>query len=147
LDTVIVRLHAGRNDGELITEEQFGWYAAPTWQHRAGQPLPVATMAEPCGVRALASEILDAANIEWTEVFVGGGVPVVAAAVVAGIGVAALSPRMLPFGAVNVGPKLGLPVLPRLPILLHTRVKEPRQRSALTALSASLKSAVDGSLS
>ncbi|MBB1093417.1 LysR family transcriptional regulator, partial [Rhodopseudomonas palustris] len=52
LDTVIVRLHAGRSDGELLAEEQFGWFAAPDWQHRAGEPLPIATMAEPCGVRA-----------------------------------------------------------------------------------------------
>jgi len=32
---------------------------------------------------------------------------------IAGLGVAALAPRMLPFGAVDVGPKLGLPDLPR----------------------------------
>ena len=144
LDTVIVRLNAGRTDGQLITEEQFGWYAAPSWQHRTGQPLPVATMAEPCGVRALAGELLDTANIKWSEVFVGGGVPVVVAAVVAGVGIAALAPRMLPFGTVEVGPKLGLPALPRLPILLHTRINEPRQRSALTALGAAFKSAVRG---
>lgn len=144
LDTVIVRLHVGRNDGELLSEEQFGWFAAPSWQHRAGEPLPVATMAEPCGVRALAGQLLDAAGIPWTEVFVGGGVPAVAAAVIAGIGVAALAPRMLAFGAVDVGPKLGLPDLPRLPILLHTRVKDGRPRDALTALGAAFKSAVRG---
>ena len=28
LDTVIVRLHAGRSDGEILTEEKFGWFAA-----------------------------------------------------------------------------------------------------------------------
>lgn len=144
LDTVIVRLHAGRGDGEMLTEEKFGWFAAPGWQHRAGEPLPVATMAEPCGVRALAGQLLDGAGVPWTEVFVGGGVPAVAAAVIAGIGVAALSPRMLPFGAVDVGPKLGLPDLPRLPILLHTRVKGGRPRDALAALGAAFKSAVRG---
>jgi DNA-binding transcriptional LysR family regulator len=49
LDTVIVRLHADRSDGQLLTEEQFGWFAAPSWQHRADEPLPIATMAEPSG--------------------------------------------------------------------------------------------------
>lgn len=144
LDTVIVRLHAGRSDGELLTEEKFGWFAAPNWQHRADEPLPVATMAELCGVRALASQLLDAAGISWTEVFVGGGVPAVTAAVMAGLGVAALAPRMLPFGAVEVGAKLKLPELPRLPILLHTRVKDERPREALAALSAAFRSAVRG---
>jgi hypothetical protein len=31
----------------------------------------------------------------------------------AGFGVAALAPRMLPFGVIDVGPKLGHPDLPR----------------------------------
>jgi DNA-binding transcriptional LysR family regulator len=144
LDTVIVRLEAGRSDGEIITEEKFGWFASPSWQHRAGESLPLATMAEPCGVRALAGQLLDAAGVPWTEIFVGGGVAAVAAAVMAGLGVAALSPRMLPFGAVDVGPRLGLPDLPRLPVLLHTRVKDGRPRDALAALSAAFRSAVRG---
>lgn len=144
LDTVIVRLHVGRSDGEILTEEQFGWFAAPSWQHRAGEPLPLATMAEPCGVRAMAGQLLDAAGVPWTEIFVGGGVAAVAAAVTAGLGIAALAPRMLPFGTIDVGPKLGLPDLPRLPVLLHTRVKDGRQRDALAALSAAFRSAVRG---
>jgi DNA-binding transcriptional LysR family regulator len=144
LDTVIVRLHAGRSDGELLTEERFGWFAAPGWRHRAGEPLPIATMAEPCGVRALAAQLLDGHGVAWTEVFVGGGVPAVAAAVMAGMGVAALAARMLPFGAVDIGPKLGLPDLPRLPVLLHSRVKDDRRRDALAALSAAFRSAVRG---
>ncbi|MEM9028116.1 MAG: LysR family transcriptional regulator [Pseudomonadota bacterium] len=141
LDAAIVRLNVGRNDGELIAEEQFCWFAAPNWQQRVGDPLPVATMAEPCGVRALAADLLDDADVAWTEVFVGGGVPAVASAVIAGIGIAALAPRMVPFGAQDVGSRLQLPKLPRLPIILHTRVHEARPRSALTALSAAFKSA------
>src|SRR5438132_3007276 len=142
LDTVIVRLHVGRSDGEILTEEKFGWFAAPSWQHRAGEPLPVATLAEPCGVRVMAAKLLDAARIPWTEIFVGGGVAAVSAAVTAGLGVAALAPRMVSFGAVDVGRKLRLPELPRLPILLHSRVKSGRPREALAALSAAFRSAV-----
>ncbi|HKW82290.1 MAG TPA: LysR family transcriptional regulator [Burkholderiaceae bacterium] len=144
LDTVIVRLHAGRNDGVVLTEEKFGWFAASGWQHRADEPLPVATLAEPCGVRVLAGQLLDAAGVAWTEIFVGGGVAAVAAAVMAGLGVAALAPRMLPLGAIDVGPKLGLPELPRLPVLLHSRVKDGPSRAALAALSAAFRSAVRG---
>ncbi|MCI3206121.1 MULTISPECIES: LysR family transcriptional regulator [Pandoraea] len=144
LDTVIVRLHAGRVDGEVLAEESLGWFAAPHWQHRADEPLPVATLAEPCGVRAMAARLLDAASIPWREVFVGGGIPSVAAAVMAGLGVAAMAPRMLPFGALDVGAKLGLPEIPRLPVLLHTRVKAGREHDALIALSAAFRSVVRG---
>src|SRR5438270_324566 len=56
--------------------------------------------------------------------------------------VAALAPRMVSFGAVDVGRKLRLPELPRLPILLHSRVKSGRPREALAALSAAFRSAV-----
>jgi DNA-binding transcriptional LysR family regulator len=144
LDAVLARMHVGRSDGELLAEEPFGWFAAPGWQHRAGEPLPLATLAEPCGVRAMAGRSLDTAGIAWAEVFVGGGVAAVAAAVMAGLGVAALAPRMLPLGAVDVGARLGLPELPRLPVLLHTRNQEGRPRDALAALSAAFRSAVRG---
>jgi DNA-binding transcriptional LysR family regulator len=142
LDAVITRTDAGRSDGKLLAEEKFGWFAAPGWQHRAGEPLPLATLAEPCGVRAMAAQALEAAAMPWREIFVGGGVAAVAAAVVAGLGVAALAPRMLPMGAVDVGPRLGLPELPRLPVLLHARVKGGRPREALAALSAAFRSVV-----
>jgi DNA-binding transcriptional LysR family regulator len=144
LDAVLVRQHAGRSDGTVLAEERFGWFAAPGWQHRAGEPLPMATLAEPCAVRAVAGKLLDAAGMPWTEIFVGGGVAAVAAAVMAGLGVAALAPRMLPFGAEDVGARLRLPELPRLPVLLHSRVKEGRPRDALAALSAAFRSAVRG---
>lgn len=144
LDTVISRMHGGRTDGKLLAEEQFGWFAAPAWQYRSGEPLPVATLAEPCGVRVLASELLAKANVPWTEIFVGGGVAAVVAAVMAGLGVAALAPRMLPFGAVEVGPRLGLPTLPRLPVLLHTRERSARARGALDALAIAFRGAVRG---
>lgn len=142
IDAAIVRLHAAREDGVLLAEEKFGWYAAPGWRHRAGEPLPVATMPEPCGVRTMAGQLLDQAGVPWREVFVGGGVTAVSAAVMAGLGVAALARRMLPLGAVDVGPALGLPDLPRLPILLHSRVEDGPARDALDALSAAFRNAV-----
>ena len=144
LDTVIVRFHAGRSDGEILADEKLGWFAAASWQHRADEPLPLATLAEPCGVRVMAGQLLDASGVPWTEIFVGGGVAAVAAAVMAGLGVAALAPRMLPFGAVDVGSKLGLPDLPHLPVLLHSRVNDGRSLDALAALSAAFRSAVRG---
>lgn len=139
-DAVISRLQAGRTDGELLAEDSFGWFATPGWQPPPHQPLPLATLAEPCGVRAIAAQLLDGAGISWTEVFVGGGVAAVVAAVMAGLGVAALATRMLPSGAEDVGPRLGLPALPRLPVLLHSRVRDGRAHEALAALAAAYRS-------
>lgn len=144
LDAAIVRLDTGRGDGQWIAQEPFGWFAAPGWQLRAGEPLPLATLAQPCGVRAMAAQLLDAQARPWTEVFVGGGVAAVAAAVMAGLGVAALAPRMLPLGAVDVGARLGLPELPSLPVVLHARVQSGRPREALNTLATAFKSAMRG---
>jgi len=140
LDAAILRLSMGREDGEVIAEEELFWLASPTWQHRAGMPLPVATLAEPCGVRVLAGQLLDEAEEPWTEMFVGGGVTAVSAAVMAGLGVSLLARRILPFGAVNVGPRLGLPEPPKLPLVLHSRITEGRAFDAVSALSAAYRS-------
>jgi DNA-binding transcriptional LysR family regulator len=64
-------------------------------------------MDAPCGVRAIAEEFLDAAGVPWTEIFIVGGVAAVAAAVMAGLGVAALAPRMLPLVPLTWAPSLG----------------------------------------
>lgn len=139
IDTAIVRLDSDRTDGELIAHEQFAWYAAPNWQHRASEPLPLVTLAEPCGVRIMAGEMLNAANIPWTEVFVGGGVTAVSAAVTAGLGVSALTGRMLPPGTENVGSRLELPKLPKLPIILHTRIKSGEALASIAVLKATFR--------
>lgn len=142
LDSVLVRFGSGRSDGEILAEEKFGWYASPDWRHRSGEPVPIATMPEPCGVRSIAEKYLDDAGVPWTEVFVGGGVAAVTAAVMANLGVAALARRMLPLGAIDVGARLDLPELPSLPIVLHTRITGGRPRDALTALGAAFRNAV-----
>ncbi len=141
-DAVLVRFNVGRNDGEQIATEPFGWFASSNWGFQPDSPLPIATMPEPCGVRSIAEDLLDEAGFAWAEVFVGGGVPAVSAAVAAGLGVAALAPRMAPVGAVNVGRRLKLPVLPRLPVILHARTKTARAREAIAALVAAFKGAV-----
>jgi DNA-binding transcriptional LysR family regulator len=74
VDAAIVLRHDNRrSDGEAILEEAFGWMAAPDFEHRPGEPLRLATQAEPCRVREMAVNVLDQAGIAWREVFVGGG--------------------------------------------------------------------------
>ncbi|AMS13038.1 MULTISPECIES: LysR family transcriptional regulator [Pseudomonas] len=139
LDAVIVRNEGARQDGEVLVAERFGWFAAPAWQQAPGTPLRLATMAAPCGVRHVAVRVLDDAGIAWTEVFIGGGVMAVCAAVSAGLGVAALAHRVAPAGAVEVGERLGLPVLPVSEIILLARPTDARSEETLRALSAAFR--------
>ena len=55
LDAVMVRQEGSRRGGEKLTEDEFGWFAAKRLAWRRGETLPLATLAPPCGVRALAS--------------------------------------------------------------------------------------------
>lgn len=141
LDAVIVRREGDRRDGETLLHDHFGWFAAPTYAHRPGEPLRLATLSSQCGVRALAVRALDAARLPWLETFVGGGVAAVAAAVIAGLAVAPLARRVAPAGAVDIGPSLSLPELASSEVVLYSRVSDPRLSGAVRALAAAFRSA------
>ena len=82
---------------------------------------------------------LDRAGIPWHEVFVGGGMAAVAAAVSAGLAVAPLARGVAPAGALDVGDAFGLPRLPPATVVLHSTVSDPRSRDALRVLSAAFR--------
>ena len=139
LDAAIVRREDDRRDGEVLTQERFGWFAAPGFEHREGEALRLASLAATCGVRNSATRALDAAGKSWIEVFVGGGMTAVVAAVSAGLAVAALAQRVAPLGMVEVGERLGLPPLPSSEIVLHSTLSDARSRGALRTLAAAFR--------
>jgi len=140
LDAVIVRQEGSRRGGEKLAEDEFGWFASPTLQWRRGNSLPLATLAPPCGVRALAIRALDKAGIGWNEAFVGGGVTAVAAAALAGLAVAPMARRVAPAGMVDIGPTHGLPRLGSSRVMLHSKVGDPAKLAALRTLAATFRS-------
>lgn len=139
LDAAIVRREDDRRDGEMLSKERVGWFAAPGFAQRQGDALRLASLAASCGVRNIATRALDAAGVNWTEVFVGGGTAAVAAAVSAGLAVAALAYRVAPVGAVEVGEKFALPQLPASEIVLHSTLSDMRSREALRTLAAAFR--------
>ena len=140
LDAVIVRREGSRRGGERLTEDEFGWFAAKRFGRRRGEKLQLATLAPPCGVRALAVRALDKSGIAWSEAFVGGGVTAVAAAALAGLAVAPLARRIAPAGLIDIGPVEGLPRLGKSTVMLHSKVSEPAKLAALRTLAATFRS-------
>ncbi|WFU36471.1 LysR family transcriptional regulator [Bradyrhizobium brasilense] len=140
LDAVIVRQEGSRRGGEKLTEDEFGWFAAKRFVWPRGDALPLATLAPPCGVRALAVRALDKAGIAWTEGFVGGGVTAVVAAALAGLAVAPLVRRIAPPGLVEIGPAHKLPRLGTSKVILHSKVSDPAKLAALRTLAATFRS-------
>ena len=141
---LVLRQDTSRHGGTVVMAEPFGWMAAPDFVVRAGEPLPLATQAEPCSVRAFAVGALERAGIPWREAFVGGGVATIGAAIAAGLAVAALGRRVAPAGTVAVGPRLGLPPLPERDGMIHARVADAQARAALRSLCAAIRGTLVG---
>lgn len=141
-DAVVVRRERHRRGGEALFDDSFGWFAAPDYRQPAQEPLRLAMLAAPCGVRADAIRALDKAKREWVEAFTGGGVTAIAAAVSAGLAVAPLAQRIAPPGVVDIGPQLGLPSLGSSSVVLHARASDPRARTSLRALAAAFRATV-----
>jgi DNA-binding transcriptional LysR family regulator len=140
LDAAIVLRHdAVRRDGEVLMKERFGWFAASDWRPRPGEPMRIATQSASCGLRVVSVRALDAAGIAWTEVFVGGSVATIGAAVSAGLAVAALTRRCAPPDTIDIGARLSLPALPPTDVVLHSRVSETRSRAALRNFAAAFR--------
>jgi DNA-binding transcriptional LysR family regulator len=142
LDAVIVRQEGSRRGGEKLAEDEFGWFATKRFAWHRGESLPLATLAPPCGVRAIAVRALDRSGIAWSETFVGGGVTAVVAAALAGLAVAPLARRIAPAGLVDIGPARGLPRLGASKVMLHSKVSDPAKLAALRTLAATFRSVV-----
>lgn len=138
-DAVVVRGEDDRRSGEVLLEESYRWVASPSWRWPSGCPLPLASLAEPCGVRALAIRSLDGAGLPWRDAFVGGGVAALGAALVAGLAVSVLALRVAPPGLIDVGETFELPRLPRSSVVLHSRVTDGRLSTALRRLAATFR--------
>ncbi|QQO37195.1 LysR family transcriptional regulator [Bradyrhizobium diazoefficiens] len=140
LDAVIVRQEGSRRGGEKLTEDEFGWFASRRLALPKGEALPLATLAPPCGVRAIAVRALDKAGLIWRERFVGGGVTAVVAAALAGLAIAPLARRIAPHGLVDIGPAHKLPKLGSSKVMLHSKVSDPAKLAALRAVAATFRS-------
>lgn len=141
LDVVIARRGDEQADGMVLVSEPFRWFAAPSFRYRQGETLKLATLAAPCGIRALAVDALDEAGVPWTEAFIGGGVLALSAAVNAGLAVAALARRVAPAGAIDVGDSFGLPRLPAQDIVLASRPTDRAARDVIKVLAAAFRGA------
>lgn len=139
LDAVIVRREDDRRNGDVLTLERFSWFAASGFEHRVGGAVRLASLATSCGVRSVATRALDAAGLEWIEVFIGGGMAAVTAAVSAGLAIAPLAQRVAPVDLVDVSAKFQLPPLPSSEIVLHSNLSDARSKGALRTIAAAFR--------
>lgn len=141
LDAIIIRSGGDRRDGEVLLEDTYGWFAAPSIMPEFNLPVRLVTVRSQCSVRSMAVRALDLAHIPWTDAFVGGEVAAVAAAVEAGIGIAPLANRIAPPSTIDVGPALSLPKLPPAKVVLLSALSKPELKNVVRVLSAAFQRA------
>lgn len=139
IDAAIVRREPQDSSGELLMQERIGWFAAPQWHWQPGEVLRLATFSTTCRIRDITLNRLDEVGIPWAEVFIGGGIHAVGAAVSAGLAVSALLYRTAPPNTVEVSARFKLPALPLAQVVLHSRLKQRRTQEVLRTLVAALK--------
>ncbi|SHI47032.1 transcriptional regulator, LysR family [Roseomonas rosea] len=141
LDAVILRREAGGSEGEVLGQDPLGWRGAPDFTLPDGAPVPLALLAPPCGVRAAAERVLEAAGRHWREAYRGGSCAMLLAGAQAGLGLAPMG-RISAGGAPDLGPSLGLPRLPASEIVLLGRAGTQEASAVLRALAAGIRSAL-----
>lgn len=145
LDAAVLHQVGGQKDvrpprgAELLLKDRLGWFAAPGFEWRSGEPLPLVALAAPCSVRAAGIRALGQARIAWTEAFTGGGVSALAAALSAGLGVAVLGRRARLPGMVELTKRQRLPALPATAVLLLSRVSDPLLSRALREIASAIR--------
>jgi DNA-binding transcriptional LysR family regulator len=141
IDAVIVREERRRRDGEELFIDEYGWFASPNFGLATeGRPMPLITVSDTCGMRAIATRLLMRDNIAFENIYIAGSLTNVIAAVAAGLGVAPLPVRLAPVGAVDIGDRRHLPALPASSIVLHTLARQRPTLAVLRRLASGLVS-------
>lgn len=131
LDAIIISSHETRKQGTELCIEHYSWYASKDFRYTANEPLKLAVLEESCGVRDQAAAILSDAGIPSQNVFIGGNIDVVSAAISAGMAIGVFSQRLAPKELIDVGEKFHLPELPTSSIELHTDLTDQATRQIL----------------
>ena len=138
---MIVRRERHQRGGETLFEDSFGWFAAPAFQHKAGEKLRLAMLAAPLRcANASYPRRSTRPTSGWVEAFTGGGVAAIAAAIASGLAVAPLAASDCPTRHGGYRRRaLSLPRLGSSAVVLHSRVSDGRALGALRTLAATFR--------
>lgn len=121
LDLVIAGRGLLFKDGELLYRDPLVWVAAPGFELRLDRPLPLAALPDFCTHRRLSLGALDHAGMGWEMIYTGSSMAGLLAAVMGGLGIAAIPVSSLTGQLCRLTEADGLPPLPSSEIALFRR--------------------------
>lgn len=114
LDVIFVKRKPGDRRGKVAWSERLSWISRPGLQLSPALPIPLVAFSPPSITRSLATETLNKAGRAWRITCSSGSISGLRAALLAGLGIAAHSGRLLPAGLSRISPDSGLPQLPEI---------------------------------
>jgi DNA-binding transcriptional LysR family regulator len=114
LDVIFVKRKPGDRRGKVAWRERLSWIARPALRISASMPVPLVAFSPPSITRSLATETLQKAGRPWRITCSSGSISGLRAALLAGLGVAAHSGRLMPTGLSRIQADAGLPQLPEI---------------------------------
>ncbi|KKB77179.1 LysR family transcriptional regulator [Devosia soli] len=111
LDVIFAKRRSGDTRGEVAWTEELAWISRPGFSLNPDEPVPLVAYAPPSITRTLAVAALEAARRPWRMACSSGSLNGLRAALVAGLGIAAHSARLIPDGLAVVDDELTLPHL------------------------------------
>jgi DNA-binding transcriptional LysR family regulator len=121
LDLVIGLTLSEPPDAHKSWAEEMVWVSGMKTRLEAGRPLPLVTYGEPCAYRRLVVNALKGVSMPWEDVFTGPSVASVTSAMMAGLGVMAISRRVAEDFGMIVWEDAPLPALPDVYYGVHVR--------------------------
>ena len=115
-------LEADPSSGQIIGTEQMLWIGPEAYEWSPNRPLPLASYPSPCHFRSSCISALDKAQIPWNIVYTSPDLLGLMAAVRAGLGVTVRAKNAISSGAEILTPRLDLPELPSLQVVMRNRV-------------------------
>ena len=138
-DVAVVRRQGKRRDGELLFEDQYGWFAS-VGARLDGKLLPLITVTDECGVGETATRLLAAAKTPGLTHFLAAASPPRSPRPVRASACYPAGGWRRP-GLVDVGGALALPPLPGAQIMMHARRFDAQTTATLRVLAAAFRSA------
>ncbi len=112
LDIIFAKRKPGDKRGRIAWSESLVWIGRPNVRLDREEPVPLVAYAPPSITRTLAIKALEKSNKRWRVSCSSGSLNGLHAALIAGLGVAAHSRRLMPPGLAPVAESAGLPPLP-----------------------------------
>ncbi|WP_298607154.1 LysR substrate-binding domain-containing protein [uncultured Thiothrix sp.] len=125
---LVVTLEREPKDGQILSEDSMVWIGRTAYEWNQQKPLPLAAYAPPCQFRDACTQALDQAGIAWQMIYSANSLNSLMASVGLGLAITVRASHTVIAETEILTPRLNLPSLPKIKIVLRNRNLTDAQR-------------------